>query len=128
DRNPTHSDLLRRYAEHLEINTRFFKRDKVTLIMMDQPHRVHVKVSDDDHLSTRQTLLRFQPRNDLSRKKVSTYDQIRLVLAQHFDERTRVELIECKTTALVLPGLVELVVKPARHLRHFVDEIDVGFR
>src|SRR6185295_12843304 len=83
--------------------------------------------SDDDHLSTRQTLLRLQPRNDLSRQKVSTHDQIRMVLAQEFHKRTCVELVECKAPAFVLPGLVELVVKPARHLRHFVDEIDVGF-
>src|SRR6185369_16940611 len=103
DRNPTHCDLLRGYAEHFEVCTRFIDRDKVTLVMMDQPHRMHVEVSDDDHLSTRQTLLRLQPRNDLSRQKVSTDDQIRLVLAQEFHKRTRVELVERKTPALILP-------------------------
>src|SRR6185436_13352361 len=106
DRNPTHEDLLRGYAEHFEINPRFVERNEVALVVMDQPHRMHVEVSDYDHLSTRQTLLSLQPRNNLSRQKVSTDDQIRLVLAQEFHKRTRVELIERKTPSFILPGFV----------------------
>src|SRR5690242_7919298 len=54
--------------------------------------------------------------------------QVRLVLAKQFDEWPCVEFVEREPAALVLPGLVELVVEPAGHFRHFVDEIDVGLR
>src|SRR5215213_7247742 len=106
DRNPAHGDLFRRYAERFEIRTRFIERHEVSLVVMDQPHRMHVEVSDDDHLSTRQTLLRFQPRNDLSRQKMSTDDKIRMILAQELDERTRVELVESQTPAFVFQLLI----------------------
>src|SRR6185369_12732060 len=59
DRNPAHGDLLRGYAERQKVRTRFIERHEVTLVMMDQPHRMHVEISDDDHLSTGQTLLRL---------------------------------------------------------------------
>ena len=67
------------YAERFEIGARFVNRDKVMLVMMDQPHRMDVEVSDDDHLAARKAFLRFQPRDDLGWQKVSADDQIRMV-------------------------------------------------
>src|SRR5690348_3932929 len=54
--------------------------------------------------------------------------QVRLVLAKQFNEWPRVEFVEREPAALVLPRLVEFVVEPAGHFRHFVDEVDVGLR
>jgi hypothetical protein len=89
--------------------------------MMDQPHRVDVEVRDDDHLPAREPFLRFEPRNDLGGQKVRADYQVRLVLAKQFYERARVQFVERETASFVLPRLVELVVKPAGHFRHFVD-------
>src|ERR1044071_3392822 len=52
--NSADRDLLRRYAERLEIHARFFQRDKVAFVMMDQPHRVDVEVRNDDYLPARE--------------------------------------------------------------------------
>src|SRR5690349_13280647 len=93
DRNSADGNLLSGYAERFQICSCLVERDEVMLVMMDQPHRVHVEVSNDDHLTTRESLFGFQPRNDLSRKEMRANDQIGSILAQEFDERTRVELI-----------------------------------
>jgi hypothetical protein len=47
-------------------------------------------------------------------------------LPEQLHEWPGVELIKGEPASFVLPGLVELVVKPPGHLRMFVDEIDVG--
>src|SRR6185369_7712304 len=91
----TDRDLLGRNTERFEINARFFERHEVTLVMMDQPHRVHVKVRDDNHLPAHESLFRFEPRHDFSRQKVSTNNQIRLVLTQQLHKRARIQLVEC---------------------------------
>ena len=57
---------------------------------------------------------------------MSANNQVRLVLPEQLNERPRVELIEREPAAFVLPGLVELVINPTRHLGKFIDEIDVG--
>ena len=55
-------------------------------------------------------------------------DYVGLIPLDHFDEGARIELVECKAAAFVLPGLVELIVKPPHHIRHVIHHIYVGFR
>jgi hypothetical protein len=94
--------------------------------MMTEPHRVNVKVGNDDGLAAGDAFLGFQPGDYFSRKKVCTDDQIGMVVAQQFNEAARVELIESKPAALVFPGCIELVIKVARYFGHLVDEVDVS--
>jgi hypothetical protein len=52
---------------------------------------------------------------------MSADNQVGLVLPQELNERPGIELIEREPAAFILPGLVELVINPTRHLGHFVD-------
>src|SRR5262249_18983433 len=125
DGNSTHSDFLRRYTQRLEIDTRFVDGHEIALVVVDQPHSVHVEVSNNDHLPAGETFFGFEPRNDLCGQEMSTDNQVRLVLRQQLYEGSSVELIEREPAAFVLPGLVELVIKPTRRLGKFIDEIDI---
>src|SRR5215217_678432 len=82
DGNSADRDLSGGYAERFKVNACFVHGDEIMLVMMDQPHRVHIEVGDDDYLAARQTLFSLQPRDDLRGKKVSADDQVGLVLAK----------------------------------------------
>src|SRR5215212_8144887 len=99
DWNPTHRNLCGGYPEGLKVDACFLDHDKIMLVMVDQPHRVDVEVGDDYYLTTRETFLCFQPRHDFGRKKVRTNNQVRLVIAQQFNEGTRVEFVEREPAA-----------------------------
>src|SRR5688572_24661709 len=56
---------------------------------------------------------------------MSADDPIRVVLADHSDERSGVEFVEEQPAFFILPRLVELVIHPTEDLRSSIDEINV---
>ena len=51
---------------------------------------------------------------------------VRTLALEEPDEPRRVQPVERQRSALVLPGLVEVVVEPPEHLGGAVDEVEVG--
>src|SRR4051812_10012406 len=90
----THRDLVGRYPQHFQIDAGFVDRHEVLLIMMTEPHGMHVKVGYDDRLTTRETLFCLEPRDNLSRQKMRADNHVRLIFAQDLYEGPRVELVE----------------------------------
>ena len=95
--------------------------------MMTEPHRMNIEVGDDYDLATSEALFGFEPRDNFSRQEVSADDHIGLVLAQEFNERSRIEFVESQAAAFVLPWRIELVIQPARYFGHLVHQVDVSF-
>src|SRR5215813_1200186 len=54
-------------TESFQIGTRFINWHKVLLIVMDQPHRMDVKIGDHYRLTTLEASLCLKPRHDLGR-------------------------------------------------------------
>jgi hypothetical protein len=119
--------LRRGDAEPHEVLARLVQRHEVLLVVVAEPHGVHVEVGDDDGLAEVDAPLRLEPGDDLGGKEVRADGDVGPVLLKHPDERPRVELVEREAAALVLPGLVQVVVEPAEQLGRLVHQVDVGF-
>ena len=49
-----------------------------------------------------------------------------LILLEELDEGTGVKPVECESASFVLPRLVQVIIKPAQHVRRVVDQVEVG--
>src|SRR6266700_6182585 len=50
NRDAADSDLVARNRKSFEVGARFVNRDEILLIMMAEPHRMNIKVGDDNGL------------------------------------------------------------------------------
>src|SRR4030095_10215823 len=115
-------------AQLFHVNTGLVERHKVLLVIVTKPHRMNIEVRDDNRWRAPDASLRLEPGNNLGWQEVRTNGNVRLVFLQEFDQWPRIESIERKSSPLVFPRLVQMIVQPAHGLRHPIHHIEISLR
>src|SRR6187401_1199707 len=110
------------------VNAGLIERNKVLLVIATKPHRMNIEVRDDNRLRASDAFLRLEPGNNLGWQKVRTNGNVRLVFLKELDQWPGIESIERKSSPLVFPRFVKMIVEPAHGLRHPIHHVEISLR
>ena len=104
---------------------RFVDGHEVAMEDAREPHGVAVEVGDNDGVVRVEFPFRDEMRDDASGHEMRAGGDLRVEVADHFDQRARVEPVDLAAEVVALPRLIARLVGPAEHVGRFADELHV---